>query len=422
MSPDRTFLSRLYFGSLGIRLLIGAGVYLGGYVAYFAGDSWTYDYYGWLLAQAWAGRLQLSVLLERHIAQLGMNGMYYWVAMIYTLIGRSEFAAVVIQCAIASTIPLLVYRISHFVYGSQKAARNAALASAFLPSMVIWTSFLLKESIVIFLLCVTVLCTLKMQRELKIAYALPGAAALFLIFPFRGYIFYFALLAVVGALLMSRFSRSTDLPSYLIRLGGIAVIAVGLFVFDFNRIADQQLNSGILERVQTVRTDQANMAKSGFDAAADVSTLRGAITYLPKGIVYLLLAPFPWQGGGTRMLLAVPETLLSYAFLPYCLIGILYTIRKHLRDALVLLLFVAQLTCFYAIFQGNVGTAHRQRTQIYVFYIVFTCAGWVYSRQKSQGLTGTIDDKNGSSPNEVRASGVAAITNERTGLGVRFGK
>jgi hypothetical protein len=213
-----------------------------------------------------------------------------------------------------------------------------------------------------------------------------------LVFPIRGYVFYFVLLSVVGTLLMSRFGKTASLTGYMARLGGLALICIILLALGFDKIANEQINAKLLDQVQASRLDLSRSARSGFEEAADVSTIGGALAFLPKGIIYLLFAPFPWQGGSLRMMLALPETLFWYALFPYCLIGMVYTARKHLRDALVVFLFVMQLTCFYGVFIGNVGTAHRQRTQVYVFYLIFTSAGLVYSRRKNRHILGTIQD------------------------------
>jgi hypothetical protein len=42
------------------------------------------------------------------------------------------------------------------------------------------------------------------------------------------------------------------------------------------------------------------------------------------------------------------------------------------------------LTLAYSIFQGNVGTAYRQRTQIQVFFFMFIAVGWVLWKEKRE--------------------------------------
>jgi 4-amino-4-deoxy-L-arabinose transferase-like glycosyltransferase len=391
------FLTYLYFGTLASRLTICFMVYLTDTISFFAADVATYDSFGWNLAQYWAGSAQYSFWFRWRMAQTGFNGMFYWVAALYTIFGHSQLLASTIQCIITSFAPILIYKICFRLYNSTTAARYASVLAAFLPSMALWSSFLLKDPLVIFLVSLSVLYTLKLQQEVKLRYIVPAASAMLLIFPIRGYVFYFVLLSVLGALLMSRFGKRASFVGYLTRLGGIALIAITMFSFGFARIANEQLNSRVWDQIQISRADLARSAQSGFDADADVGTLSGALAFMPKGIAYLLFAPFPWQSGSLRMMLPLPETILWYCLFPFCIIGIIYTVRKHLRDALVIFLFVVQLTCFYGIFVGNVGTAYRQRTQVYVFYLIFTAAGLVYVRPRLRGLAGTIADKHNSS-------------------------
>jgi hypothetical protein len=393
MLKETRFLAYLYLATLGTRLAVSYTIYFTGTISFFAGDVLTYDTFGWNLAQYWAGTAQYALWLRLRVAQIGFNGMFYWVAALYTVFGHSLILASTVQCIITSLAPVLTYKICCKLYNSTRTARYAALLAAFLPSMVLWSSLLLKDPLVLLLVCSCVLFTLKLQQEMRFRYILPLALAMLLVFPIRGYVFYFVLLSVLGALLMSRFGRGASLVGYLTRLGGIAVIAMALFALGFDQIAAEQLNTKMLDRVQISRLDLARSAQSGFEADADVSNISSALSFLPTGIVYLLFAPFPWQTGSLRMMLPLPETIFWYCLFPFVLIGMFYTARKHLRDALVIFLFVAQLTCFYAIYIGNVGTAYRQRTQVYVFYLVFAAAGLVYVRPKLRSLSGTIADR-----------------------------
>jgi hypothetical protein len=84
---------------------------------------------------------------------------------------------------------------------------------------------------------------------------------------------------------------------------------------------------------------------------------------------------------GVRQLLTVPETLVWYALWPALLRGLLLTVRHRFRPSLPILVFAASLTLAYAVFQGNVGTAYRQRTQVTMFYFIFMAAGVVHRRR-----------------------------------------
>ena len=64
-----------------------------------------------------------------------------------------------------------------------------------------------------------------------------------------------------------------------------------------------------------------------------------------------------------------------YSLMPALFRGLVYTVRWRLRDALPILVFAGLLTGAYAIFQSNVGTAYRQRTQVSMFIFILMGVG-----------------------------------------------
>ncbi|HST51424.1 MAG TPA: hypothetical protein VLJ61_05375, partial [Pyrinomonadaceae bacterium] len=51
---------------------------------------------------------------------------------------------------------------------------------------------------------------------------------------------------------------------------------------------------------------------------------------------------------------------------------------------LPILIFTTMLTLAYSIFQGNVGTAYRQRSQILVFYFIFVAVGAILLKERRE--------------------------------------
>jgi len=80
----------------------------------------------------------------------------------------------------------------------------------------------------------------------------------------------------------------------------------------------------------------------------------------------------------------VPETLVWYALMPAFVRGVTYSVRERLREVLPILVFTVTLTIAYALMQGNVGTAYRQRTQVTMFFFVFMAAGIVRGRRRTR--------------------------------------
>ena len=137
-----------------------------------------------------------------------------------------------------------------------------------------------------------------------------------------------------------------------------------------------------LTHVQVTRSDQAMFGQSAFAAGTDVSTPAGALQAMPVGFIYLMFAPFPWAISGLRQALTLPETLVWYALMPAFARGLLHTLRHRFRDALPILVFALSLTAAYSVFQGNVGTAYRQRTQITMFFFIFMGVGLEIKKQQ----------------------------------------
>lgn len=49
-----------------------------------------------------------------------------------------------------------------------------------------------------------------------------------------------------------------------------------------------------------------------------------------------------------------------------------------------ILIFTVMLSLAYSVFQGNVGTAYRQRAQLLVFYFIFVAVGCVLMLEKRE--------------------------------------
>ncbi len=92
----------------------------------------------------------------------------------------------------------------------------------------------------------------------------------------------------------------------------------------------------------------------------------------------------------------------------------------RLRQALPILLFTTMLTLAYSIFQGNVGTAYRQRSQILVFYFIFVAVGAVLLKERQEeGQRQLIEQKQARA--EARAGEHGAAPLRALGRGARAG-
>jgi hypothetical protein len=237
--------------------------------------------------------------------------------------------------------------------------------------MLIWTSQGIKESPIIFFLCLSLYLTLRLSREITLRDCFLLLVSLLSIYALRHYVFFVVFLAAGGGLLLSskRFS-----PMHIVQ-GGLAVTVIGL-IFAYYGAGEVATRSFDLEKIQSGRVWSANVSGSGYGADVDITDTRAALVYLPLGTLFFLFAPFPWMVRSLNHILILPEMVVWWLSAPFLFKGMWFAVRRRLRESLAIALFTAGLTFAYALYLTNFGTSHRMRVQILGFFIIFASIGW----------------------------------------------
>jgi 4-amino-4-deoxy-L-arabinose transferase-like glycosyltransferase len=352
---------------------------------FFGPDALTYDATGNYLMQSWLGYPISSGDATNFQFYTDINavgwGMPYLVGIIYTIVGRNPLAVQMFISVLGAATALLTYSCAFQIYKNERVARVSALFIAFFPSFILWSSQLLKDGIIVFLLALAMCAVLYLQEKFSYGYLAILVGAMFGIFAFRFYIFFAFVAAIAGSFIIG---NQTSIPSIIRRVGAIVIISLALTYLGVLRNAGEKAEEfSNLERLNRSRQGQAS-AGSGYGEDIDVSTPAGALAALPIGFTYFMFAPFPWQITNVRQAITLPEMLVWWASVPFLLSGLWYTLRHRLRQAFSILLFSLILTVTYSIFQANVGTAYRQRAQMLVFYFIFVAVGAVLFLEKRE--------------------------------------
>jgi 4-amino-4-deoxy-L-arabinose transferase-like glycosyltransferase len=376
---EQRFLVRTYAWTLLLRWAMA--IFLNRYAdsvgmaTLFWGDSSTYEAGGYLLASAWRGD---SGFDPASFHGASGWGFLYFVGAVYYVFGPNALLVQFFNATLGSLTVLLVYDMTKRLFG-EAPARHATRMMAFFPGMVFWSRAIYKDPAVLLCIALCMRSVLQLRERPAARPVVVFVLASLALMTLRFYVFYMVVFAAVGTLAFSYrrgFARGLAVQ---ILLAGVFAAAFSLLVG--RATVEEHFSFATLERLQITRLDLAQRAGSGFMEEADVSTQEGILSALPRGLLYLLFAPFPWSLGSFRQMLALPETLVWYALMPALLRGLLHTIRHRLRDALPILAFAVTLTVFYAAFQGNVGTAYRQRTQVTMFLYMLIGVGLVERRR-----------------------------------------
>jgi 4-amino-4-deoxy-L-arabinose transferase-like glycosyltransferase len=372
---ERAWLQRILMIAFGLRMFSATVFVVVPGTRIFQDDAAGYEGLGMALANYWH---DAGPPIELPVA-LGNYGYHYVNGALYYIFGSFRAVASEANAVLGTVSIFLIYRLSRRFF-HVLVARRAVLLMAFVPSMILWNSIALKDTLTTFLIVLTLWSCIRLKDRFTLRNLLLTLLPIIAIQPIRFYMLYFLGLAVVVSLFFERGSKLiTGVPKSLL-IAGMAVAllaAVGL-----GGSAESAYGFLDLERVSVFRHGMADTANSGFANDVDISTPGGALAFLPIGMSYLLLAPFPWQFGSVRSLFAAPETVLWWIVFPSMIRGLVFSIRKRFAAVSPIVLFTFALIPAYSLMHGNVGSAFRQRAQIFVFLFIFTAVGQYASRLK----------------------------------------
>jgi hypothetical protein len=381
---DGPLLLRLFVAALLARMILAVAIFAFRGQDFFGGDAITYDYFGSFQLQGWFGDRYAQSIADQyvHSGEGSGWGMVYLVAAVYGLVGRNMLAVQLMNAVFGAATAVIIYLCSQQVFHNLRVARIAGIAVAFYPSLVLWSAQGLKDGPIVLLLAVAILCTLKLGEKLAAKYIVVLVFALLGLVALRFYVFYMICVAIAGAFVIGM--QRVTATSFARQFAAVILLGLGLTYVGVTRSASVQFERyGNMQQLQTSRKDLAR-SESGFGRDVDVSSTSGALSTIPIGMLYLLFAPFPWQITSLRQSITLPEMIIWWASFPLLVLGLWFAIKYRLRMISPILIFTVMLTLAYSVFQGNVGTAYRQRAQLLVFYFIFVAVGWVIMKEKRE--------------------------------------
>ncbi|MBK7391773.1 MAG: phospholipid carrier-dependent glycosyltransferase [Chloracidobacterium sp.] len=370
-TDEKEFVTYIYLAALAARMVFGIIIHTYELRDFVGPDSMAYGIIGSKIVDFWLGLGDpTDPEVTRALSLRGPGwGMNYFVGFIYLVAGKSIFAAQSLCATIgAATVPM-VYYCSNEIFHNRRSAKFAAFGVAFFPAFIIWSSQLLKDGLIVFLLVLAMTIVLQIQKQFSITGVILLILSLSGIMSLRFYIFYMVATAVIGSFIVG---LKTSTKAIIQRTLILLVIGLAMTYLGVIRIASIDFETyGSLERIQVSRADMATSGESGYGANENVSTVGGALAALPTGFSIIMFAPFPWELKNFRQSLTLPEIILWWSMIPLLIYGLWFAIRQRLRASFPVLIFTLMLTISYSIFQGNLGAAYRQRTQIQVFLFIF---------------------------------------------------
>jgi hypothetical protein len=325
------------------------------------------------------------------------------VAAIYWLTGDYVLSATLINVGLATlTVALAAALVERL--GSPAGARLVAWTLALWPSFLLWSTQLLKDCTVNFLVMLSLYLSLEVVRPLngqsswrgRRTAALVGLAlTLFGLFLLRDFLAlsWLLVLVVLGFVLGVR--RLGRLPprtrwaavACLALLGGVLLAVEGPCLVDYrdcrtSTVPGQALTGRTIERIAMYRRG-ATTEHGTHVALGEIAPSNGKemLFFAPLAVTIGLLAPFPpaWFAEGQSVkafrILSSFEMLALYLVLPWLVIGSWIAVRRVGLFGTVLIVLAVVYTLIFGIVVVNEGSLFRVRQSALLVILVLAASG-----------------------------------------------
>lgn len=300
---------------------------------------------------------------------------------LYELFGRHEIVGQLYIALFGALVAAITTRLAMEAM-PVRWALVVGLIVALLPSQVVWSSLILKDSMVWFALSGLALTIAVAGRSTGYRLLLLGVLAAALLV-FLGYLRLQTLVVASWALMLAAL-----LGPRLARVPRVAgAIALGVLVpwlwfgmgpaglkyvkqttppSDIRAAGAVGAKSAIAPGPATSKpAPTSTHTSTSTSTSTDESEVTADVHHLPTGLAAVVAEPYPWQSGGSIYLkLARVEMLLWYPLLLLGFVGLLSLRPRHLRVMAFPLLAAGAILILYALTEGNVGTAFRHRGEL----------------------------------------------------------
>jgi hypothetical protein len=370
-------------------------------------DDYTSDLVGDWLVRIARGDGGVAIFAGH---QYLLSSIYSYLLMgMYAVLGYQPLVPKLLNIGLAALCAVLVFDITAKTF-DRRAAILAALCTAVLPSLVVWSIATLKETLVLFAallaLWIAQFLSLANRRHPRIADALVAlTAVLVLLLDLRSSIT-FVMLGLLGLIVLAR--TRTRLGGWQLAVAGAVVVGMlaGGLVLIRVRTSDRPLAAtfeDVALQIRHRRAQEAAGANSQVRPETDVVSVTGselpaaelASDQEPFSVLgdivdplgYALLAPAPWQAQSLTKLAASAEMPVWYLLLAASFVAWRAAPRQRLFVVVLAVYGVANWLILAAV-EGNLGNLLRHRLMLDPTLLILGAAGvlWCWQRVRSSAV------------------------------------
>lgn len=329
-------------------------------------DSYMYNLYA----------MQIVDNLERNLSpfyasphSMSIKSFSYFLALFYQWLGEAPLVISMVNTVLGLLTALLAYRIALLVFENKATARFTLVSTLVFPSMIVFTTYVLRDAIVFFftfLFLYTGLRAFYGQRRLLnlaiafVSFIIIGIYRIQNFFLIGGFLTVYALIY----LLLQKRGRALKWTLFAVALAALLILLAS-----HREVVDSVVNYPL--RAQPLRAE----GRSLYLPNMQYRTLFDMILYAPVRFVYFTFGPFLWNVYSFPMLLSAIESLFVMLTAGQT---VLYFVKKrlpiHLSSQWFFLAFCLTCLAANALVDSNFGTSVRHRLPYIIFFFTFAGA------------------------------------------------
>jgi hypothetical protein len=370
---ERSWLTRLCLAALTLRVVASFSLEFAWSSFESNSDGAAYGPHAAAVADMWH-RVGFTRYEDVVTYPVGAPGYVYFSATIFWILGYNTLFIKLINGLLAALACVYTYKLGKHFF-DESVGRLSGLTAAFMPSMILWTSQNLKDSVVLFLSMWVLWIAAQGLRWT--VYRIPLLGALIAILS-TVRIETAVGLAVVIALTIGFQQSSGWIARLVFTTMGVAVLGITLAISGYGFLGEDFVEDRLNLEATNARRQVTAYGGSAIQDGADTSSPGGFLLYIPQAVTNFLLRPWPWEATRSiSQIMTIPESLfLWYPLFIFSMVGLVHCLRTQAARTTLLWVYMLGATIAAAPQYGNLGTAYRHRIQLWPCYFILAAVGW----------------------------------------------
>lgn len=305
-----------------------------------------------------------------------------FISIFYTLLDRSDMMAKMFSVGFGTASVFLIYRLTFILWGSHAASKAGWFAALF-PSLILYSSLILREVYVIFFLTYALINCVYFLDKGKITYFIKIFFGFFIASLFHGPMilgFFIFLIYIIFRILKKNnyflyFKKKNLYLFFLIPILLIPIIAFFLGYYSIPKIGNinnignfkgnDKSKVGNIEDIIIWKINKATKSSINNDSGASYplwtrpNDMKEIIYLTPVRMIYFLYAPFPWDVKRFKHLVGLFDAIF-YIYLSLCILQNRKILLEDSRTRFLIIILIMYVFA-YSFGVGNFGTGTRHR-------------------------------------------------------------